>query len=343
MQDMLTQIIFGNWIFGSFGAFAWANELSSYNYFIPFLDSFDSFTHISQGCTGVMMSICKWDNPEDMGEINNAKTQQSVNHCRDHSRYVLPFPIGWAHTQYDPCIAWFKGTVNMFCSCQPWLSNCKKTLRTLWQRSQISKYGNVFVELSVRELILWLLMPWLLTGGRASAANFFYQHQLYVYRNHSVYGFSQWETLHCNMVSQLSESLDPKRSLVYIWLVVIKSPQYTGGDFMFLYRFECRRRRRRPQILVHAITFEQLFGFLSFLAQLLALTCRLPDYIFVDFRRDLDLDFSRSNMEFAISQPKMVRLPRNEKQTYRLNSEVQMWPAGLTLAMTLTLNFQGQI
>ena len=99
---------------------------------------------------------------------------------------------------------------------------------------------------------------------------------------------------------------------------------------MFLYRFVRRRRRRRrsrrrrPQILVHAITFEQLFGFLSFLAQLLALTCRLPDYILVDFRRDLDLDFSRSNMEFAISQPKMVRLPPNEKQTYRLNSRAQM-------------------
>ena len=122
--------------------------------------------------------------------------------------------------------------------------------------------------------------------------------------------------------------------------IIIKSPQYTGGDFMFLYRFV---RRRRPQILVHAITFEQLFGFLSFLAQLLALTCRLPDYILVDFRRDLDLDFSRSNMEFAISQPKLVRLPRNEKQTYRLNSRAQMWPSGLTLAMTLTLNFQGQI
>ena len=198
---------------------------------------------------------------------------------------------------------------------------------------------------------------------------------------------------------------------------IIKSPQYTGGDFMFLYRFvhrRRRRRRRRPQILVHAITFEQLLGFLSFLAQLLALTCRLPDYIFIDFRRDLDLDllylsqkwsdchetkskhsdwtlglkcdkrvwpwpwpwpwifkvkyricyisakngpiptkrkanisielwgsnvtsgfdlghdldleFSRSNIEFAISQPKMVRLPRNEKQTYWLNSRPQMWP-----------------
>ena len=39
----------------------------------------------------------------------------------------------------------------------------------------------------------------------------------------------------------------------------------------------------------------------------------------------------------------MVRLPQNEKQTYRLNSRDQMWPSGLTLAMTLTFNFQGQI
>ena len=48
-------------------------------------------------------------------------------------------------------------------------------------------------------------------------------------------------------------------------------------------------------------------------------------------------------MEFAISQPKMVWLPQNEKQTYRLNCRPQMWPSGFTLAMTLTLNFQGQI
>ena len=45
-----------------------------------------------------------------------------------------------------------------------------------------------------------------------------------------------------------------------------------------------------------------------------------------DLGHDLDLEFSRSNVEFAISQPKMVRLPRNEKQTYRLNSGAQMWP-----------------
>ena len=39
----------------------------------------------------------------------------------------------------------------------------------------------------------------------------------------------------------------------------------------------------------------------------------------------------------------MVRLPWNEEQTYRFNSRPQMWPSGLTLAMTMTLNFQGQI
>ena len=39
----------------------------------------------------------------------------------------------------------------------------------------------------------------------------------------------------------------------------------------------------------------------------------------------------------------MVRLPRNEKQTHQLNSRLQMRPSGLTLVMTLTLNFQGQI
>ena len=55
------------------------------------------------------------------------------------------------------------------------------------------------------------------------------------------------------------------------------------------------------------------------------------------------LEFSRSNMEFAISKPKMVRLPQNEKQIHRLHSRPQMWPSGLTFAMTLTLNFQGQI
>ena len=39
----------------------------------------------------------------------------------------------------------------------------------------------------------------------------------------------------------------------------------------------------------------------------------------------------------------MVQLPWNKKQTYRLVLKPQMWPLGLTLTMTLTLNFQGQI
>ena len=36
-----------------------------------------------------------------------------------------------------------------------------------------------------------------------------------------------------------------------------------------------------------------------------------------DLGHDLDLGFSGSNMELAISLPKNVQLPRNEKQTYR--------------------------
>ena len=105
-----------------------------------------------------------------------------------------------------------------------------------------------------------------------------------------------------------------------------------------------------------------------------------------DLGHDPDLEFSRSYMEFAISQKKwsdchetkskhidwtlglkcdhrvwpwpwpwpwifkviygicyisekMVRLPWNKKQAYWLNSRPEMWPSGLTLAMT----FQGQI
>ena len=60
-----------------------------------------------------------------------------------------------------------------------------------------------------------------------------------------------------------------------------------------------------------------------------------------DLGHDIDLEFSRLDIKSAIPQPKMVRLPRNEKQTYRLDSRPQMWPWNVTLAMTL--NFQGQI
>ena len=59
----------------------------------------------------------------------------------------------------------------------------------------------------------------------------------------------------------------------------------------------------------------------------------------VAIRFGLDLEFSRSNMEFPISQPKVVWLPRNGKQTYRLNSRPQMWPMGLTLTITLIFEF----
>ena len=116
---------------------------------------------------------------------------------------------------------------------------------------------------------------------------------------------------------------------------LIKSSRYTGGDFIYLYRFV--RRRRRPQILVHAITFEQLLRFLSFFDDCWPWPI---DYL-IRFWSILVVPLS--NMIFAISQSKMVRLPKNEKQTHLLNSRPQMWPSGLTLTMTMTLTFQGQI
>ena len=64
-----------------------------------------------------------------------------------------------------------------------------------------------------------------------------------------------------------------------------------------------------------------------------------PSDLTLAIGHDRDLEFSRSNMEFVISQPKVVRLPWNEKQTYQVNSRPQMWPMGLTLAMTLTFEF----
>ena len=48
---------------------------------------------------------------------------------------------------------------------------------------------------------------------------------------------------------------------------------------------------------------------------------------------------------YKITQPKMVELPRNKKAKILIELEASnvMWPLGLSLAMNLTLNFQGQI
>ena len=62
--------------------------------------------------------------------------------------------------------------------------------------------------------------------------------------------------------------------------IIIKSPGIPGVTLCFVpvHTRRCRRRRRRPQTLVPAITSEQLFGFLSFLVGLMTYTCRL-DYL----------------------------------------------------------------
>ena len=55
----------------------------------------------------------------------------------------------------------------------------------------------------------------------------------------------------------------------------------------------------------------------------------------LDIGHDLDLEFSRPNMGFAIPRSQKVQVTWNEKQTYRLNSRSQLWPSGFTLTMTL--------
>ena len=69
------------------------------------------------------------------------------------------------------------------------------------------------------------------------------------------------------MVQSSGLATDKRDDIELILVMPIKSLQYTGGDFMFLYRFVGRRRhgrsrrrcRRRSQTFVRAITFEQLF------------------------------------------------------------------------------------
>ena len=58
--------------------------------------------------------------------------------------------------------------------------------------------------------------------------------------------------------------------------------------------------------ICHTLTFQQLFGFLPFVTRLMALTYKLLDKILVDFHHDIDLEFSRSSMGFAMSQLDMV-------------------------------------
>ena len=171
---------------------------------------------------------------------------------------------------------------------------------------------------------------------------------------------------------------------------IIKSPRYTGGDFLFLYRLpppapppaadSCSRDNFwttfwisfifgtivGPDLQITWLDFGRFssspwprffkvkYGIYYISAKNGPIATKRKANISIelqgsnvtigfDLGHDLDLEFSRSNIEFAISQPTMIRLPRNEKQTYRLNSKAQMWPSGLTLAMTLTLNFQFQI
>ena len=63
----------------------------------------------------------------------------------------------------------------------------------------------------------------------------------------------------------------------------------------------------------------------------------------VHFTHDLDLGFSRSNFENAVSQEWEGSLTWNERDLSRQNVGPMLWLSMFTSSMTLTLDFQGQI
>ena len=113
---------------------------------------------------------------------------------------------------------------------------------------------------------------------------------------------------------------------------------------LFLYRFVCcctrLCHRRQLQTFVHAITSEQLF--------FISLTLGRIDRphlqnTWLDFGRFLPWSWpSIFKVKYRISYISATNSSITYR-IYRLNSRPQMGPSGLTLAVTLTLNFQGQI
>ena len=69
-------------------------------------------------------------------------------------------------------------------------------------------------------------------------------------------------------------------SLTELWIPITELLSHPAcREWLYIYvPAHTRRCRRRPHTFVHAITSEQLFGFLSFLVGLMNYTCRL-DYL----------------------------------------------------------------
>ena len=115
-------------------------------------------------------------------------------------------------------------------------------------------------------------------------------------------------------------------------LTIIKSPRYTGGNYVFV---PVHTPAAAAADSCSRYNFWTTFG-ISFICG----TIVGPDLqiTWLDFGRFSSWPWpwiSRSSMELAISQPKMVRFPQNEKQTHRLNSR--------PLNVTIRFDFQGQI
>ena len=94
--------------------------------------------------------------------------------------------------------------------------------------------------------------------------------------------FRPYSRKHCNKLLFLSVDLSFKillfhvAFLLFCAILIINAPRNTGVDVMFLYRFVCHRSCL-PQPLCPRDNFWATFWISSFLAQLLALTYKLPD------------------------------------------------------------------
>ena len=100
---------------------------------------------------------------------------------------------------------------------------------------------------------------------------------------------------------------------------ILSHPGIPGGDWMF-----CSSSHAAAADFCSCENFLTTFQ-ISFIFRRIDLADCLTRFLSI-FVVASTFNFSRSNMEFAISQQITVRLAWNKKQTYRLNSNPQMWP-----------------
>ena len=160
------------------------------------------------------------------------------------------------------------------------------------------------------------------------------------------FGFNVWVHVGhgCKETKYYCQKLEVRGSWTLIhmeFLIVINSPPGIPGVTLCFYRFVHRRHRRTESCSSDNFWTTFWISFISgtIVGPKLYIT-------WLDFGRFSSLPWPwifKVKYWIGYISAKMVRLPRNKKQTHCLNSRPLMWTSDLTSAVTLTLNFQGQI